>query len=71
MNEHLKGIRTLHEIEAWEDENERLGLPTGTIYDSKSYNKWWSLQKILRRQHNTSIATGRVNGQYLQGGNKR
>lgn len=71
MNEHLKGIRTLHEIEGWEDENERLGLPTGTIYDSRSYRNWWNLQKLLRRQQNTSIATGRVNGQFLQNGNKR
>lgn len=74
MTEHALGIPTW-ETDYWESWNDDLGLPQGTIYSAKSYREYqnseWNREKLLRRQQNISLATGRVNGQYLQGGNKR
>jgi len=79
----------------WEDWNDALGLPEGTLRSAKDYREraaeilrdhpymsgtvydrcgqdtHWNANKILQRQKNTSMATGRVNGQFLQHGNKR
>ena len=44
----------------------------GGIYDSRSLqNALWNKQRLANRAHNTSLAHGRVNGQYLEHGNKR
>ncbi len=60
-----------HEIDYWLTWAEQLPAPAGTIFDARSYNAWWAKQKQVRRMENTSQATGRVNGQFVQGGNKR
>jgi len=70
MSERIPNV-PVWEQDYWESWNDDLNLPTGTVYDSKSYNNWWNLQKLRRRQQNTSLATGRVNGQFIQHGNKR
>lgn len=44
----------------------------GGIYDSRSLqNALWNKQRLANRAHNTSLATGRVNGQVIHHGDKR
>lgn len=74
MTERLSCI-PLHEQEYWESVNDEYGLPTGTVYNAQSYrsvqDRGWNLQRLANRAHNISLAQGRVNGQYIQNGNKR
>lgn len=61
-----------YEQDYWESWNDQLGLPSGTVYDSRSYqDAMWNRQRLLNRAHNISLAKGRVNGQYLENGKKR
>lgn len=70
MSERLPNV-PVWEQDYWESWSDTLGIPSGTVFDSKSYNAWWAKEKQLRRQQNVSMATGRVNGRFVQGGNKR
>lgn len=59
------------EQEYWETWNSGLGLPEGTVFDSKSYDRWWNGEKVVRRQRNVAQATGRVNGKFMRNGKIR
>jgi len=64
-----------YEQDYWESWNDQLGLPSGTVYSARSYrdyqNAQWNKDKLARRHQNISLATGRVNGRFVQHGNKR
>jgi len=72
MTETVKAPPSNWEIEYWEGWAEVLPFPHGTVYDSRSYqDAMWNRNRLVNRQHNISLAHGRVNGQYLDHGNKR
>lgn len=57
----------LHEQEYWESYNDNLGLPSGTIFSSRSYKSY----QDTRRQENIVVATRRVAGGSIQNDNKK
>lgn len=47
-------------------------LIQGGIYNSRTLqDALWNKQRLENRARNISLAQGRVNGQYIQNGNKR
>lgn len=64
-----------HEQDYWDTWSEVLPIPTGTVYDAKSFRKAQAetdrAEKLRRRNANVALATGRVNGKFVQHGRKR
>lgn len=64
-----------HEQDHWDTWSEVLPFPDGTVYDAESYRKAKAEQdqaeKLKRRNANVAVATGRVNGKFIQHGTKR
>lgn len=64
-----------HEQDYWETWADVLPVPVGTVYDAKTYRKMQAekeqVEKLKRRNANVALATGRVNGKFIQHGTKR
>lgn len=64
-----------HEQDYWDTWTEALPVPAGTVYDAKTYRKMQAekeqAEKLKRRNANVALATGRVNGKFIQHGTKR
>lgn len=55
----------LHEQEQWEEWNDALGLPSGTVYDSKSY-KQLEKKPLPIQKNNGQIKTVHAQWNWLQ-----
>jgi len=76
MTETVKAPQSAWEREYYEDLEVSLQdqgiVIEGGIYNSRTLqDALWNKQRLQNRANNVSIATGRVNGQFLSHGNKR